>query len=78
VVAGRFDQITPPAYGRAVADALPNSVFVQAEAAGHSPLFGAGLCGVSVLEDFLTDDWQHVDAGCLSATPALSPDPPPA
>jgi pimeloyl-ACP methyl ester carboxylesterase len=75
VVTGRFDQITPPAYGRAIAERLPNAVYVQAEAAGHSPLFGAGLCGLVVLDDFLTDDWANVDPACLTDTPALPPEP---
>lgn len=68
VVSGRFDQITPPAYGAAVAAGLPASVSVVVPAAGHSPLVGAGRCGLGVVVDFVARaDPATVDTACLAA-----------
>ncbi|MGE0729297.1 MAG: alpha/beta fold hydrolase [Acidimicrobiia bacterium] len=68
VVSGRFDQITPPAYGRAIAASLPASVSVVVPSAGHSPIVGAGRCGLGVVIDFVSRaEPATVDTGCLDA-----------
>lgn len=68
VVSGRFDQITPPSYGAAVAARLPAAVPVVVPAAGHSALVGAGRCGLGVVVDFVSrDDPGAVDTTCLAA-----------
>jgi pimeloyl-ACP methyl ester carboxylesterase len=52
VVSGAFDQITPPAYGAAVARGLRDARHVVL-ASGHSPVATAGPCGAQVAESFL-------------------------
>lgn len=53
IVSGVMDQTTPPAYGVAVAKALPRSRHVVLPT-GHSPVFAAGVCGIKLLSGFLS------------------------
>lgn len=64
IVTDQFDQITPAAYGVALAEGLPQATLVEVPRAGHSPLVGAGECGLTVLNAFL-DDPATVDVSCL-------------
>jgi pimeloyl-ACP methyl ester carboxylesterase len=75
VVTGEFDQITPPSYGRAIAEALPDATYVEVPGAGHSPLFNAGICGAQLMLDFVEGPGGELDTSCLpAAITFLSPE----
>jgi len=65
VVTGQLDQITPPRYGETVARQLPNSTLVQVPGVGHSPLFGAGPCGIRAAAAFFADPAAPPPVACL-------------
>lgn len=50
---GASDRIVTPAYGRALAAAIPNAEFVQIEDAGHLPHLEAGAATVEAIDRFL-------------------------
>ena len=64
VVTGRFDQITPPAYGERVAESLPEATLVEMAGTGHAPLFTSGECGITLLFAFLKEPSAPVDPAC--------------
>ena len=64
VVAGLFDHITPPEYGRQLAEDLPNAVLVEVPDAGHSPLLSIGACGVAIQNAFYADPESSPDDSC--------------
>jgi pimeloyl-ACP methyl ester carboxylesterase len=53
VVFGKSDRIVTPAYGRAVADAIPGAEFAEVPAAGHLPQLEAPDATWSVIDPFL-------------------------
>jgi len=63
VFAGRFDPITPPAWSRQVADALPNSTYVEMSTHGHGM---TGLCTTSLRMAFLAAPGDALDLTCVS------------
>ena len=72
VVTGQFDQITPPDYGVAVADAATTAWYVEVAGVGHSPLFAAGECGVAVLGAFVADPTREPDLACFPTEPTFA------
>jgi len=72
VVTGQFDQITPPEYGEAVADAATTAWYVEVAGAGHSPLLAVGECGLAVLDAFVADPTQAPDLACFPTEPAFA------
>lgn len=71
VLAGEFDPITPPDWGRAVDSALSKSYYVEIPAAGHGVL-SSGVCSMSIAQAFLRDPDQEPDASCISDIPSLT------
>lgn len=70
IVTGRFDQITPPRYGRAIEAALPHDSYVEMSWTGHSPLLNAGTCGLQLLDDYLSSsEPDTIDTTCAAAGP---------
>jgi len=65
VFAGAFDPITPPAWSQQVADALPNSTYVEMANHGHGM---ATQCPVSIRVQFLIDPLSDVDTSCADQT----------
>ena len=55
VVSGLYDQATPPVYGQAVTEAIPNAIHIVLPA-GHSPVLQAGECGMRLVRRFLSDE----------------------
>ncbi|GIT81163.1 alpha/beta hydrolase [Leifsonia sp. LS1] len=53
VVHGASDRIVTPAYGQAVADAIPGAAFAEVAAAGHLPHLEAPQATWSVIDPFL-------------------------
>jgi pimeloyl-ACP methyl ester carboxylesterase len=69
VLAGEYDPITPPAWGRLAAETLPNSRFLEFPGAGHAAL-GSGACAEGILVAFLDDPTGPLDTDCIAAMPA--------
>lgn len=71
VLAGEFDPITPPDYGRRAARTLPNATFVEVPAMGHavSPFTA---CTRGLIDAFLEAPERPLDASCAAALPPVS------
>jgi hypothetical protein len=65
ILAGSFDPVTPPAWGRLAAETLPNSYHVEARTGGHGPPKDA--CTRQIMRDFLADPQTPPDASCNEA-----------
>ena len=65
VFAGSFDPITPPAWSQQVADALPNSFYVEMANHGHGM---STSCPVSIRLAFLIDASTAPDTTCAEET----------
>jgi pimeloyl-ACP methyl ester carboxylesterase len=65
VLAGSFDPITPPEWGRLAAASLPNSHYVETRTGGHvSPVDG---CIRRIMQEFLDDPATRPDTACEDA-----------
>jgi pimeloyl-ACP methyl ester carboxylesterase len=73
VLAGEYDPITPPDWGRQVTDSLENSFFVQFPGQGHGPSLQNG-CARSVVLEFFDDPTTQPEAACVAemSAPAFS------
>ena len=65
VLAGQFDPITPPAWGRSAAETLPNSIFYEFPSIGHSAVF-TDDCPNSLAREFLRDPTTAPDSPCIA------------
>lgn len=63
VLAGDFDPITPPRWGKLAAEALENSYFYTFPGVGHAVIDG-GECPVDVVMQFIADPATQPDASC--------------
>ena len=64
VLAGEFDPITPPAWGRLVADNLENSFFFEFPGIGHGAVF-SDECPAGIAEAFLESPDQEPPSACV-------------
>jgi pimeloyl-ACP methyl ester carboxylesterase len=64
VLGGEYDPVTPPEYGRMVADHLSNSYFFEFPSIGHSVAV-ANECARVITTDFITDPTTEPDSTCL-------------
>ena len=71
VLAGQFDPVTPPDWGRAVDSVLSQSYFVEIPAGGHGVL-GSGECSMAIAQAFLSNPDQEPDASCVSDIPPIA------
>lgn len=69
VLNGRFDPITPPAFGEQAARTLPNSYVFTFNNTGHGAAT-MDACAVSVVLQFLEDPARPPDASCIAENPA--------
>ncbi len=65
ILAGQYDPITPPAWGRMAGETLPNSHYLEFPGVGHAAL-RSGDCAESILVSFLEEPGAPVDAGCIA------------
>ncbi|WP_448607928.1 alpha/beta fold hydrolase [Geodermatophilus sp. URMC 60] len=65
VLAGRYDPVTPPAWGRRLADSLPTATFVEVPGQGHTPSL-QGNCAPGIVIDWLADPRAVPDTSCLA------------
>ena len=66
ILSGEFDPITPPAWGRLVAETLSHSQFLEFPGYGHG-VFGTDTCDNQIVIDFLNDPNTFVDASCINS-----------
>lgn len=72
VIAGEFDPVTPPRYGREIVESLPNGRLFVLRGQGHSVL-GAG-CMPRLFAQFLEGgDATKLDGACLQRLPYAQP-----
>ncbi len=65
ILAGEYDPITPPAWGRLVQGALSNAYYYEFAGTGHGVTV-SGECGATVMESFLADPTSEPDTTCLA------------
>ncbi len=65
VLAGSFDPITPPSWGKLAAETLQNSFFFEFPNAAHG-VFLSGDCPVGMVQDFLDAPESEPDSGCIA------------
>ena len=65
VLAGEYDPITPPSWGRRAAGSLANGAFFEFPGVGHGVSFSGGECPIGIAQDFLDDPRPCVDASCI-------------
>jgi pimeloyl-ACP methyl ester carboxylesterase len=65
VLAGQYDPITPPAWGREVANGLANSYFFELPGLGHGVVLG-NECGLSLALAFYAEPTLAPDASCIA------------
>ena len=66
VLSGQLDPITPPAFGQAAADSLPNSYTYVFAGGGHGQLNFVNACANSLIKDFLEDPTLKPDDSCVA------------
>lgn len=67
ILAGEYDPITPPDYGRQVAAQLRRSYFYEFPGQGHGVSLLASDCAYEIVRDFLSDPLSEPDASCIAA-----------
>ncbi|HJW82980.1 MAG TPA: alpha/beta hydrolase, partial [Anaerolineae bacterium] len=67
VLSGEFDPITPPAWGRLVAQTLSRSVYVELPNSGHGGSLTGGECARGIVLAFLDDPAGEPDTACIQA-----------
>lgn len=70
ILSGEFDPITPPAFGRAVAERLPNSFVVEFPTGGHGAALD-GDCQDQIIRSFLDQPEQSPDSSCVEPVETL-------
>ncbi len=65
IMAGEFDPITPPAWGKQVGETLKNSYFFEYPGVGHGASASTG-CPQEMMIDFLDDPATAPDDACLA------------
>lgn len=71
VASGELDPITPPRYGRLVAEHLSNSQVIEAPGLAHGALFRTE-CTRALTVSFLEDPRRTLDTSCLEELPPTS------
>jgi pimeloyl-ACP methyl ester carboxylesterase len=69
ILAGEFDPITPPRWGEAVAESLPNSYYFEFPAVGHGASV-SDACPTAVAQAFLDDPATAPDVACIAEVAA--------
>lgn len=75
ILSGEFDPITPPAWGQLAAETLSNAQFLEFPGISHGVLgmgTDGGLCTFKILEDFLANPNEVVDASCINQLPPFT------
>jgi pimeloyl-ACP methyl ester carboxylesterase len=65
VLSGEYDPVTPPSWGRQVAEILDNATYVEFPALGHY-VFAERSCPRDIIADFLVDPTTAPDSSCIN------------
>jgi pimeloyl-ACP methyl ester carboxylesterase len=65
VLAGQYDPITPPAWGKLAAESLGNSYFYEFPGYGHG-VSVVGGCSTDITQAFFANPTSAPDTGCLA------------
>jgi len=71
VMSGRFDPITPPAFGEKAAETLSHSYTVTFPNSGHG-VIGTSDCADGMMRAFLQNPGEAPDSTCIATIPAES------
>jgi pimeloyl-ACP methyl ester carboxylesterase len=66
VLAGQYDPVTPPEWGRLAAETLSNHFFYEFPGQGHG-IMRSDRCGLEIGLQFLADPRSEPDASCMDA-----------
>ena len=66
VLAGEYDPITPPAWGRLAAETLSNSLYFEFPAMGHGASLSEVECPLNVALEFLDDPTAALQGDCIA------------
>ena len=64
ILAGEFDPITPPYWGRVAAETLNTHYFYEFPGHGHG-IMRSDRCGFEIGLQFLNDPYTEPDSSCL-------------
>jgi pimeloyl-ACP methyl ester carboxylesterase len=64
ILAGEFDPVTPPAWGRRLLRTMPNARFVQVPGQSHGAMFNR--CGGQMTLAFLRDPHSSLNGDCIA------------
>jgi len=67
ILAGAYDPVTPPSWGRLAGETLSNSYYLEFEATGHAPFYGQYDCAAPIVAAFYDDPDHAPDAACVDA-----------
>jgi pimeloyl-ACP methyl ester carboxylesterase len=70
VLAGGYDPVTPPEWGRMAAETLRNHFFYEFPGLSHG-IMRSNACGLSIGIQFLDDPTSEPDATCISEVPRI-------
>ncbi len=65
ILSGQYDSITPPEMAEIAASELPSAQFLTVPNAMHSILGNHGDCPTQIVQQFLSDLDDPVDAACI-------------
>ena len=68
ILAGEYDPITPPEWGRRADSVLPGSHYVEFPSGAHGVL-GSSDCSFDITLDFLRDPARQPDSSCVAELP---------
>lgn len=71
ILAGEFDPITPPGYGRQAARTLPNATYVEVPATGHA-VSPSSQCVRDLINAFLDAPGEPLNTSCVDELPVAS------
>jgi pimeloyl-ACP methyl ester carboxylesterase len=70
ILAGEFDPITPPAWGRLAGETLSRSYYYEFPGLGHG-VMRSNRCGFQIGAQFLEDPYTEPDASCTDVMRGL-------
>jgi pimeloyl-ACP methyl ester carboxylesterase len=65
ILAGEYDPVTPPYWGRLAGETLPNHYYFEAPRAGHD-IMDTGDCPVEIIAAFITAPHTPPDGSCVA------------
>lgn len=64
IMAGQYDPITPPSYGKLAAESLDNAYYFEFPGTGHGASV-AGVCPTSIMQAFLNAPFRKPTSACI-------------